>query len=71
VDARLRLRREHLRTAGQLQELNHRFAIRAAQDRCLSHAEGRVVTDGKFATRRFDVNSLTLALGAGAANFGK
>jgi Transposase DNA-binding len=33
-------------------ELDHRFVIRAAQDRCLSDEEGRVITDKLFATMR-------------------
>ena len=34
------------------QELNHRFVIRAAQDRCLSNENGREVTGKLFATAR-------------------
>lgn len=34
------------------QELNHRFVIRAAQDRCLTDAQGRAVTGKLFATAR-------------------
>jgi len=33
-------------------ELNHRFVIRAAQDRCLTNEEGRAVTGKLFATAR-------------------
>ena len=33
-------------------ELNHRFVIRAAQDRCLTNEDGRVVTGKLFATAR-------------------
>ena len=34
------------------QELNHRFVIRAAQDRCLTKADGQEVTGKLFATAR-------------------
>lgn len=34
------------------QELNHRFVLRASQDRCLTNPEGRLVTGKLFATAR-------------------
>ena len=52
MDSRLRSRRGHLRTAGELQELDHRFVIRAAQDRCLTDEQGRAITGKLFATAR-------------------
>lgn len=47
-------------------ELNHHFVIRAAQDRCLTDEEGRLVTDKLFATVRAEaaLGKFALALRA-------